>query len=972
MLTHEELQEIRLFLGLLYSWDEEGEALFKSVSWTFVTKEGNFAFANYATQRLDDLIRLITSRINRLGSNVYVCLGTQRTAVIETVSTDGFPKAQRWKNNIVSFKSVALDIDVGKEGAYATTADARAALADFIRVVGLPVQTMVIESGSGGIHAYWCLDRSIPTAHWMQLARALQAAALAYKLKFDPQVTVNPCGILRVPNTWNHKKIPQTKVVLVREGTFPRYSYQQLTGALSNYTPAIGGVPPELRTNQKRTGNFTSGVENAPPVPIDDVAINCMTLDDILDRGGDGDAEPLWNLAMLAASFTSDPHDAAHRLSDGDPRYTYDETEKKLLEKVNARSTNPNLGWPTCQQFGALAATCAQCPLYAMGKTPFHHVVRQATPQEQAVNFTPMPGTETLLPSGYWRNKLGHVMTTQFNKSGEQVTVEVINYPIIDGGLDPTTGELCYLAVVGGKEYWRNINVSTSMQPLQLASALLRGVNGLAVNPKNYIAARDFFVAWLGHLQTIKKIANQSAYGWSNDHKSFAFDDKIYHEDSVETVYRGKHHDHNFTVCGDLKPWQDAMQLIYGNSPLETIVASAFAAPLVSLVGSSSLVMSAYSQLSGVGKTTAMMLAQAVWGHPRGGMSTLADTTNSMMKKISDLKSLPVYWDELRTKDQLEKVIDIVFQVTQGKGKARLNQDTTQAEAPTFTTMFVVASNPGIVDTVYSQTESTEAGGLRVFEIEPQPLHTSMSNYSANQMIIPLQVNYGVAGAAYAEWLAKNRKSVEAVLKRANEDLDARHKFASKERFWAMTMVTLLVGAGLANHCGLTSFDLATLGRYLDDMLKRQRGDMKTQEYATMSATKDVTALIQEMISDVRGKNLIVTETIPYKQMGRPVPNNLVDTDLSRLGDVWIQFGDQDGRVRARVRPFNDWLRKRNLNPKTIIKALESRFHVKQSKQTVGAGVAGLDATVRFSRSECYDLTPLNVSSPNPDSDEQN
>ena len=113
-----------------------------------------------------------------------------------------------------------------------------------------------------------------------------------------------------------------------------------------------------------------------------------------------------------------------------------------------------------------------------------------------------------------------------------------------------------------------------------------------------------------------------------------------------------------------------------------------------------------------------MMLAQAVWGDPRAGMSTLADTTNSMMKKIADLKSLPVYWDELRTKDQLEKVIDIVFQVTQGKGKARLNKDITQAEAPTFTTMFVVASNYGIADTVYSQTESTEAGGLRLFEIE--------------------------------------------------------------------------------------------------------------------------------------------------------------------------------------------------------------------------------------------------------------
>ena len=156
-----------------------------------------------------------------------------------------------------------------------------------------------------------------------------------------------------------------------------------------------------------------------------------------------------------------------------------------------------------------------------------------------------------------------------------------------------------------------------------------------------------------------------------------------------------------------------------------------------------------------------------------------------------------------------------------------------------------------------------------------------------------------------------------------------------------MTMETILVGAALANHCGLTKFNLAELNTFIDDMLKRQRGEMKQQEYATMAATADVRSLLQEMVSDVRNKNLIFTETIPYVSMGRPVPSNLVDTDLSRLGDVWLQYGVKDGRVRARVRPFNEWMRKRNLNPKTIVQALRAHYHVTQSKQTVGSGVAG-------------------------------
>ena len=40
MFSTEELQEIRLFLGLLFPWDDDDEQLYKTVSWTFVGKDG--------------------------------------------------------------------------------------------------------------------------------------------------------------------------------------------------------------------------------------------------------------------------------------------------------------------------------------------------------------------------------------------------------------------------------------------------------------------------------------------------------------------------------------------------------------------------------------------------------------------------------------------------------------------------------------------------------------------------------------------------------------------------------------------------------------------------------------------------------------------------------------------------------------------------------------------------------------------
>src|SRR4029077_19695077 len=126
------------------------------------------------------------------------------------------------------------------------------------------------------------------------------------------------------------KKQPAAKVTLYRDEdhTFPRYGYQQLVSALSGYM-GNQSMRQGNSTNNARTKNFTAGLdESAPPVSIDDIAVNCPVIHDILDRGGAGDPEPLWNQALYAAAFTDDPHAAAHRLSNQHSQYSYADTEK--------------------------------------------------------------------------------------------------------------------------------------------------------------------------------------------------------------------------------------------------------------------------------------------------------------------------------------------------------------------------------------------------------------------------------------------------------------------------------------------------------------------------------------------------------------------------------------------------------------------------------------------------------------------
>src|SRR4029077_17965884 len=130
------------------------------------------------------------------------------------------------------------------------------------------------------------------------------------------------------------------------------------------------------------------------------------------------------------------------------------------------------------------------------------------------------PGNDALLPRDYWRDSNGYVLTTDIGKNGPYV-VTVINYPVLAAALDEFNDKvLRFEAMVGAPSRWCELDVSMAMQPAQAATALAQ--NGIFIHPSNHKHARDFLVSWVGHLQTIKKYVNQSAYGWLDGNKAFA------------------------------------------------------------------------------------------------------------------------------------------------------------------------------------------------------------------------------------------------------------------------------------------------------------------------------------------------------------------------------------------------------------------------------------------------------------------
>jgi hypothetical protein len=338
-------------------------------------------------------------------------------------------------------------------------------------------------------------------------------------------------------------------------------------------------------------------------------------------------------------------------------------------------------------------------------------------------------------------------------------------------------------------------------------------------------------------------------------------------------------------------------------------------------------------------------------------MCLLDDTDNYYGEHLKRLNNLPLYWDELKTKEQAEKIVKIVFQTSYGRSKGRMRADASLALVNTARTMLVIASNNGILGKVIKAARGTEAGGKRVFELETRI--RPVQQVGAERMINALFDNYGVAGATYAEFLVKNKQALATYVKQLDEHLSAACQFTGDERFWRYTIVMLVAGAQIANTTGLTAFDVSAIQQLLVDHLVTMRQQMVRKQSYTLSTTVSKREVLDLMIAEIANKHLITTETVnPPNMMGQP-KRLTPDEDFQRLQHVWMQKGVDDGVIMVRAREFEEWLDKHDFDEDQILEALKIDYTVTRHVRTMfGAGVKALDNLGTNRKVLCHYLVP--------------
>ena len=962
------IEHAQEYLAKVLPWPQEGEPpAYVNIHWTLTklnTHTGKPIWTGRACRSVAEAANTVAWALKSKDTkDIYVCMSTQHDAIEKTSGKGNkYLAPVRSQDNVVALKSLFLDLDAKGEdkNSYASIADAAAALTKFIADVGLPKPNVLVTSG-GGLHVYFVLDRALTKAEWDPLAFALAEATKVHGLKCDTGCTIDAARVLRVPGTFNNKLDTPRPVGLAGGRTCDSYSVDRLDRVLTKYKVAIPvAALGDLASFPRRaaiTGDseLSAGIDRGASAPVDlpSVSLECGFIRDAIATNGAANANPLWNLTTLISTFSANGRNEAHRMASGHAGYSVESTDELFDRKERERAAK-GLGWPSCRTISGSGATqCQGCVHFGAGKSPLNFAAKPQValvaplPPGPGNSLNPVPGVFSDLPPGYKRLPTNIVCRIVTENDGTSVDVPICTYPMYDPLIMTLPVYTLLFSTVN--EVGRTNRISLPTKEVATKDGLKRLLfgQGFPVTDNDAASVKDFIVSWLSHLQKNKSMIVSSApFGWSTSGgkpEGFIFGGSVWTptgdrtsavpDPIIERQYRPE---------GELQPWLDAANLItsQGRPALDALIASAFAAPLLKFTRTPGILLSTYSTESGIGKTTTLRVAQAVWGNPKTAMQGTSDTHNSVMQKIGQVRVLPIYWDELKSEEDTKRFVKIVFDLTGGREKSRSGQSGALREAGQWQTMLVSASNDSITDVVVGQTKQTLAGYYRVFEYAVPSGKGGKGQINASdaaQIEGKLDENYGVVGLAYAKFLGKNIVAVEKEVEAFDKALGIELKLDNEERFWRVMVSTLLMGAKYANDLKFTTIDIPALKKFLVGVIADMKASMTSQP-VDMNKADNISNVLAQFLNQMRARHTLRTNKI-HRTAGRPVANTVNTVgDTSRLDALYVHVGVDDKILRMSSTQFGLWLVEHGYSKHLYNKALEKNFGATTFKARIGAG----------------------------------
>lgn len=876
---------------------------------------------------------------------------------------------KRTQANVQWVRSFWVDLDT-KEGKpkarYTDRKEALAALMSVVAQMGL-TKPYVVSSGYG-LHAYWPLDADIRGDVWTETAMRWKAALKILGLDADPSRTADSASVLRPIDTLNYKHGTSKPVKLLMVGEVT--THIAFVSAIAPYVQddAEDELPPAPAHIGKVSNSDLMTPVNKVPSDALKIADACGVIGLIRDTKGDVD-QPTWFHGLGVLAFTEQAEEICHEWSEGHPKYSERETASKVAQVLRYAPTS-------CAKLAEFQTDiCDACPHFGNIKSPIvlgtpRSGPAPSKPKTDAERVVVVEDMEKGFPTGYgwsryddkatngdkflyhdkrvkdeaggWtveRSLLSEVLFRPANrvksvddaysmnmwmrdKTGHERTFVIQNSLIAEGG-SPLHGEL------GRRE------VSVSMD-----------------NRANLVG---YLNSWIGKLRDdYAATPSIEQYGWHND--GFVIGQKYItpqHEASAVLVSSAQSYGKHMGTAGSLEKWTECVDKAY-NQPnqeaLQFCVLVSFAAPLFSLFGDNGgVTVYAHSVGSGYGKTTAQQVGLSAWGYyPELLLRENNFTEGALYQHMGVMKNLPIVIDEM-TNCANEFASKLVYNMSAGKGKSRMNSDATMKKSLNWSTIAAASGNKLLSEKLAVHRANAEAEMARVWEFTVKQRGTMTPN-EAGLLFNQFSTNYGHAGEKFIKYVVENRDAVTGLLIRTRQQFNTRAEITQAERYWSALHATVLTALSICNQLDILHFDMKGMVRWIISELREQRGQI-------VLSVNDPLDQFGNMLADIWSGVLVTVgegnaARNSYATVLRPEPHGFI-TGRSILADMGCTE-----KLYINIASVRDWCNKKNASLKEMFDALVAAGISSPDAKRVALGkgteqYSGLGGPVK-----CWDINP--------------
>lgn len=688
----------------------------------------------------------------------------------------------------------------------------------------LPVPTFIIHSG-GGFHYYWLLDvpMVISNEEELRLAKKLSSnwqqvlRTALNSLGYAMDSTADLARILRVPGTQNYKDASNPKPVEVLYSSETRYSRSVFEGLIEQ---KIAQAEASSASLSATTAAGFAAIPLRRCVFVQHCQKNALTL-----------SEPDWHAMVSNLAMCADGDAIIHELSQPYPRYSNEETQKKIdtarteqkpitCEYIKGElgfgeckncPVKAPIGWASSQVGQATDSVLCFMELEQDVRTVTNHSIPDEVKKSLALlQLKNLVGCNTLIQrlheqfpqialrsfraelNAYTR-ELEAALDAKYNEeaaialeaaAGYKVAIPK-GYAFTDRGIElcSTKGRRVVLpqVVIVSRVYKSPLgdraevlyNRGAGYETMLVARKTLANASELIQLSAHGLLVDSSTALSAASYFTAFFLANEGHFPVLKGTPSLGWQPDGSFLPGLSPARLLKEDsvwDETSSLAGNgtVAAWSDAMRPLRAFMGARLAMAASFAAPLVHLLEERTFLVHLWGPSRG-GKTASQMAALSMWLKPSTNIVSFNATAVALEVNLGYLKNLPFMINERQQAGSNQQFLDkIVYMLGEGQGRARGTRSGGLRRVHSWQTIIITSGEHPLTND--SSAEGTRTRTLEIFSenfIGDDALASSMYSITEEQ--------YGTAGVFALAYVLDHLEEVRQEYARRKQEISQQH-----------------------------------------------------------------------------------------------------------------------------------------------------------------------------------------------------